>query len=452
MTDTSQDAAGVVEDNDPKIVEVIFKGVESPRRLQNAEDIRRGIVRHTFDVPAASIDAETLVTLDGPNPRTPNVRKKAAKRLRDSLEGVDPSRVGAFHLAHGGVRGLVKAFEKLDDTTYRATFEVGTGVKSQDHGIANGLHTIAVVRDALQSELIPQGQYLTFTLLEQVERELVPYIGEGLNTNIQVAEESIIDLGGAFNPFKDALADKPYFSEFGWHENESGSYDARDLFAVLNALNVVRYPNEMRDRHPIESYEKQSSTIAAFHQEHQAADGKPTSFESMIPIMADALYLYDWIGFDAYERYKVAVPGGSPGGLAIMEARMDKANMAKADAWSFPFLAGDGSDIVKSTYRLAKGARFAMLAAFRNFVVFDESSGQMQWGGGFDAVLDAWRALGGDMMVTAKDVSQAVNYNPNAVGKNRPFWRQLHQMAAGYRLEKEAEQLRMELETYKTKR
>jgi hypothetical protein len=56
------------------------------------------------------------------------------------------------------------------------------------------------------------------------------------------------------------------------------------------------------------------------------------------------------------------------------------------------------------------------------------------------------------MMVTAKDVSQAVNYNPNAVGKNRPFWRQLHQMTASYRLEKEAEQLRKELETYKTRR
>lgn len=449
----SQGTASLAEASDPKIIEVIFEGVESARRLQNAEDIRRGIVRHTFDVPAASIDAETLVKLDGPNPRTPNVRKKAAKRLRDSLEGVDPSRVGAFHLAHGGVRGLVKSFEKIDDTTYRATFEVGTGVKSQDHGIANGLHTIAVIRDALQGDLIPQGQYLTFTLLEEVERELVPYIGEGLNTNIQVAEESIIDLGGAFDPFKDALADRPYASEFGWHENESGSYDARDLFAILNALNVQRYPNESRDRHPIESYEKQSATITAFHQEHQAADGAPTSFESMIPIMADALYLYDWIGFDAYERYKAAVPGGSPGGLAIMEARLDKSNMAKPDAWSFPFISEDGDDVVRATYRLAKGARFAMLAAFRNFVVLDEASGQLRWGaGGFDAVLDAWTALGGDMMVTAKDVSQAVNYNPNAVGKNRPFWRQLHQMAASYRLEKEAEQLRMELETYKTKR
>jgi hypothetical protein len=436
----------------PSTVEVVFHGVESPRRLQNAEDIRRHIVRHTFDVPAANLDADTLVKLDGPNPRTPNTRKKAVKRLRDSLEGVDPTRIGAFHLAHSGIRGLVKTFEKLDDTTYKATFEVNTGAKSQEHGIANGLHTIAVVQQAAKEGLIPQGQYLTFTLIEHVDRELVPYIGEGLNTNLQVAEESIIDLGGAFDPFKDALADRSYFSEFGWHENEGGEFDARDLFAILNALNVKRYPNEERDRHPIESYEKQGATVSAFNQEHRTAGGKLTSFESMIPILCDALYLHDWISRDAYYRYKDAVPTGSPGGLAIMEARLQKDNTAKQDAWSFPFISDGKPEVVRDTYRLAKGARFAMLAAFRNFVGINEATDEMYWIGGFQAVLDAWNALGGEMMITAKDVSQSVNYNPNAVGKNRPFWRQLHQMAASYRLERETEKLRKELEAFKTGR
>jgi hypothetical protein len=434
----------------PAIVEVTFNGVESARRLQNAEDIRRGIVRHTFDIPAGNIDADTLVKLDGPNPRTPNIRKKAAKRLRESLEGVDPTRVGAFHLAHAGIRGLVKSFEKIDDTTYKATFEINTGTKSQDHGIGNGLHTIAVVQDAVKNDLIPNEQYLTFTLVENVPRDLVPYIGEGLNTNIQVAEESIIDLGGAFDPFKTALRDKPYFSEFGWHENESGAYDARDLFSILNALNPERYPNDERDRHPLESYEKQSSPVLAYAEEHRNAKSKPTSFERMIPILPQALYLYDWIGYDAYNRYKDAVPSGSPGSLAIMESRLQKDNTAKPDAWSFPFISEGKPEVVRGTYRISKGVRFAMLAAFRNFVSVDDE-GYMYWAGGFDAALDAWAAVGGEMMITAKDVSQAVNYNPNAVGKNRPFWRQLHQMAAGYRLEKEAEQLRKELEAFKTK-
>ena len=52
-------------------VEVLFKGVETPKRLQNAEDIERGIVRHTFDVPAKMLDADVLLGLDSPKPSHP---------------------------------------------------------------------------------------------------------------------------------------------------------------------------------------------------------------------------------------------------------------------------------------------------------------------------------------------------------------------------------------------
>jgi hypothetical protein len=97
-------------------------------------------------------------------------------------------------------------------------------------------------------------------------------------------------------------------------------YAVAALGAILNALNVTRYPNANRDKNPIESYEKQSRVIAAFSNEKDDPNrkGEPTSFERMIPILTDALYLYDWIGYDAGTRYKEAVPGGSPGSLAIM--------------------------------------------------------------------------------------------------------------------------------------
>jgi hypothetical protein len=429
-----------------KVIEVTFTGVESPKRLQNSEDARRGTVRHTFDVRAGDIAADVLVTLDGPNPRTPNIHKKAAKRLKESLQGVDPSTVGAFHLAHFGIRGIVKSLKRIDDTTYKATFEVETGTKSEDDGIANGLHTIAVIQEAVKEGAIPAEQYVTFTLIENVPRELVPYIGEGLNTNIQVAEESIIDPGGAFDPFKDALANTVYRNEIGWHENEPGEYDARDVFAILNALNVVRYANDEKDRHPIESYEKQSACIAAFNAEQKAKkNGQKSSFEAMIPILTDALFLYDTIRSDAGERYREANPTGRPGGLAIMEARRGKDGTAKPDVWTFPFIS-DAQPYTRGTYRLAKGVTFAMLAAFRNFVRYDDQKERMEWIGGFASVLKAWKDVGPDMMVAANDVSQAVNYNPNAVGKNRPLWRQLHQMIASYRLEMEAAELRKELE------
>ena len=435
-----------------KKIEITFTGVESARRLQNTADAKRKIVRHTFDVQAGSLSPDLLLELDGPNPRTPNIRKKAAKQLKESLIGADPSTVGAFHLAHSGVRGVVKSFKRIDDTTYKAVFETGTGTKSEDHGIANGLHTVAVIGEALKGGEIPPEQYVTFTLIENVPRTLVPYVGEGLNTNIQVAEESIINLGGAFEPFKDAIRGTTYFDEIGWHENDSGEYDARDVFAILNALNVVLYPNEDKDRHPVESYEKQSRCIAAFHEEVRDKENHEagvSSFEAMIPILRDTLFLYDTIRSDARSRYLKAVPGGKPGRLAIMEARYGKDGNALPDVWSFPFISDGKDSYERGTYRLAKGVTFAMLAAFRNFVQFDEKRNRMSWMGGFKAVRTAWETNGGDMMMAANDVSQAVNYNPNAVGKNRPLWRQLHQMISSYQLQIEAESLRSELAAMK---
>lgn len=432
-----------------KTVQVTFQGVETPKRLQNSEDQRRSIVRHTFDIPAANLASDVLLTLDGPNPRTPNVHRKAAKRLKESLQGVDQASCGAFHLAHSGIRGIVKSLRRVDETTYRATFEVETGSKSEDHGIANGLHTIAVVQQALREGEIPPNQYINVTLIENVDRALVPYIGEGLNTNIQVAEESIINLGGAFEPFKDAIADMPYRNDIGWHEGQSGEYDARDVFAILTALNVHRYANEDRDRHPIEAYEKQSKCVAAFKEETDAAGGDVQSYVGMIPLLKDALYLHDLIRAEAGDRYKDIRPDGKPGALAIMEKRVGKDGIAKPDVWSFPFLTEGKASTRKGTYRLAKGVTYAILAAFRNFVEYDAKTGSMRWVGGFDGVVKAWNSLGGEMVVAANDVSQSVNYNPNAVGKNRPLWRQLHQMMAAYRLEVETLELRQELEAMK---
>ncbi len=53
------------------------------------------------------------------------------------------------------------------------------------------------------------------------------------------------------------------------------------------------------------------------------------------------------------------------------------------------------------------------------------------------------------MMVTAKDVSKAAGYSPSAVGKNRPFWRQCHQIAATYLMQQEYERMRSELDQLK---
>ena len=428
-----------IEDNDFREVVVQFQGVESPKRMSNAEDIANEVTRHVFDVPACLIPVDELLVLDGPNPRQPNTRKKAAKLVKESLTGVRGEARGKFHHAHGGIRMLASEVKKLNDSTLEVTFRVDGASTTSDDGVANGLHTIALIGEAIAEEADLNGQYVTVTVIENLDRSIVPYVAEGLNTSLQVTAESIINLRGAFKPFEDAISGQHYRDRFAWSENDPGDYDVRDILAILNALNVARYPNAQTDRHPVESYEKQSAVVKAF-------DDDEGSFVSMAPLLVDALFLYDLIGCDSYERYRDEVPEGRSGGLAIMDRKKALDGSAKSDVWEFPFISEDPEDPKRATYRLSKGARFAMLAAFRNFVVMNPDTGQAEWAGGFEAVKQAWQKLGGELTVSAKETSQALGYNPQSVGKNRPLWKQFHDRVARYRAKVEMKRLKAEVE------
>ena len=48
--------------------------------------------------------------------------------------------------------------------------------------MTNALHTIAVIQEALKEGEISPDQYVTFTLVENARPELIPYVGEGLNS------------------------------------------------------------------------------------------------------------------------------------------------------------------------------------------------------------------------------------------------------------------------------
>lgn len=423
----------------PKHVVVRFPGVESIKRIQNAADrqIGESVVRHTFDIKAVDVPAQELCELDGPNPRTPNLRKKQAKSLKASLTGGDLSTVGAFHLAHAGIRAIVTSFKPVNSakTEWEATFTVGVEDDKPDDGVANGLHTLKLIAEAqANDEAIPEDQYVTFTLLQGVNRDLIPYIGEGLNTSIQVQPESILNLAEAFEPFKEALSDEPYADLIGWQENANLKYDARDVFSVINALNVARYPVG-GTTHPIESYEKQSRCIEAYEKEWRENDENPsaTSFGAMIPMISDALELYHVIRHDSYDIYR-SEPGTRAGALSIMESRKDRNNRAKDDSFSFDFMPLNSGLTVTGTYCLANGVAYAMLAAMRNYVEYDEDAGVMRWTTSFEEVKDAWRSLAVEMIRAAQETSQSLNYNPNAVGKNRPLWSQLNQMVENQQL------------------
>lgn len=428
-----------------------FEGVETARRMQNERDKALGIVRHLMDVPVVSIGSG-LTKLNGPNPRpVPSTKKKVAKQMEASLLNIDVPMDDVFHLAHLGIT-IVGDVDRVDDTTYDVTFELDESDDSREpsDGIVNGLHTLAVFEKVLSQALVSQRQYVTFTVISGIPTQqrdtLIPWIARGRNTVLQVKDQSIDNLMGLFAPLKEVVADKPYAGLIGWEESARTPYDVLDVIAILTALNPTAFPNESgrgdEITHPVMAYEKQSSCLKLF--EDPKLRG---SYSAMVPLLPEALHLYDTIRSTAVDAYNAERRKG--GNLRIIEKKPDHEGKAISDAWEFPFIRNtDGTYGRRGAYRLSAGATFATLAAFRVFVRPTGENRSMRWDGGFEAVLEAWCQLGEEMMLSCAETSQSLGgpNNMNAVGKHRPLWRGLHKTAKGYAAEVENRRLRAQLE------
>jgi hypothetical protein len=297
---------------------------------------------------------------------------------------------------------------------------------------------------------VSNRQYVTFTVISGIPNRdrdtLIPWIARGRNTVLQVKDQSIDNLMGLFEPFKEALANKDYSHLIGWEESAKTPYDVMDVIAIMTALNPVAFPNDAGPgeevTHPVIAYEKQSACLKLFEDPNLRS-----SYLAMVPLLPEALHLYDVIRSTAVEVYNTDRRKG--GHLRIIEKKLGTDGKAVPNAWSFPFIENnDGTYGRRGTYRLSAGATFATLAAFRVFVRPNGARSTMRWDGGFRAVLEAWESLGEEMMVSCAETSQSLGgpNNMNAVGKHRPLWRGLHKSAKGYAAEIENKRLRAQLE------
>lgn len=436
-------------------VELLLEGVEAARRLENASDKRLGIVRHQFDVPVRSL--ERLKIYSGANPRKhPKVKSRVARQIRQSLLNEDTV-ADAFHLAHLGITVVATDFRKIDgqDDKWLLKFRVDEDGDEPQDGIVNGLHTLAVIEDLLGAgtEISPQ-QYVSFTVITGIPDDdratIVPFIAKGRNTVLQVKDESIDNLMKRFDTIKSAINPYPYAKEIGWEESADADYDVLDVLAIMTALNPILYPNESNGNgditHPIIAADHKRACLKRFEEDTQA-------YNRLAHLLPDMLHLYDLIRSDARDRYNETGKGKRGGRLRVMTSRKvkDRKTGEKRtieNALYFPFLrTGKNAFGKHGTWELTYSATFAILAAFRNFVVEGED-GTYQWRGGFEAVERAWRKLGAELVITCQDTAETLPEHKMAVllGRNRPLWNGLHKIVKEYLTRQESEQRAAELE------
>lgn len=356
--------------------------------------------RHVLVMPVRSLPMG--LPLD-PNARRPNIRKRVYQDVLRSLLN-EEGEPGTFHLKNKGITVIAESVKQKGDNEYIVVLKKGI------HGIVDGGHTYKLITDNLTS--LPEEQFVQVEIRTGIPDTWVPEIAGGLNTSVQVQDMSLDNLSGNFEWLKKELRKEAYFKKIAWSENDPGDFDARDIIALLMVFNVSLFPND-RDEHPVAAYEKKSQALKAF-------EDKPKTFELMTPIVRDVLKLHDVVAKESREVWNKEV-GGNAGNLAFMEGR-------KKGTWDFIFT-GDASE-----YRLYSGALYPILGAFRWYVRTDPLTGTASWRDGFEEVRKAWRSIAPELLKATLQQSNELGRNPNAIGKSRNHWANLHTRVAKFDL------------------
>lgn len=334
---------------------------------------------------------------DDPNARLPNTKKRVYREIEASLLNGDGHEPGTFHLKHKGITIIASSVQRDGDDQYTIVLKPG-------HGIVDGGHTYRLILDNQDNSDLPDDQYVKLEVITNIPEDWIAEIAGGLNTSVQVQDMSLDHLAGRFDWIKQELESESYFDALAWREGEDGEYDARDIIAIMTCFLIEVFPNNGSE-HPIFAYEKKSKALQLFEEQ-------PEAYTKLQPILKDILRLHDTIALEARSRWNEETKGKAGRATFMEENRSD-----------FIFIDQDAS---ASDYRLSNAALYPMLAAFRWMVEEDPKSKKYRWRGGFKATLERWAAAAPDLMKHTFNQNTDSGRTPNALGKSRAHWNNLH--------------------------
>lgn len=370
-----------------------------------------GVTKHNFLVQAKQFP-KALPT--GANARDPvGMNRRVYKDVTESLR-TNEALPGSFDLMNLGVTVIADRVEMVDKKTFRVFI-------NDEDGIVNGAHTARIIEQCQADDDIPDEQYVevrVVTGLEHAPATLKADIAKGQNTGIAVRAESIYDTQGLFRYLRETVHDQSWADRISWRESDPGDYDVRDLTSVLEALNVLDFPNDS-NRHPVHAYEKWSIGVNRYAQDFKEHQDDPESrtYAAIEPLLIDGLHLYDRIRHDFRPIFNDTISKAG-GRMRIVEE-------APASKSKFDFVF---ANLPSEKYRLTKGATFPIFGAFRNCVVYDEAEHRCRWRGGFEAVLRQWEEISPDLVRETYEATKDIGRTPDVLGKNRSHWANLHRV------------------------
>jgi hypothetical protein len=235
------------------------------------------------------------------------------------------------------------------------------------HGIVNGGHTYAAIRDAIDNaDDVTRASlaraHVRLHLLQGIDESKVAEIAEGLNRSKQVDDPSLANLKGHFDRIREVLEGKPGAETIAYHQGGPGETYVTEVLVILELFNCERFD---RKRHPHYLLNRSKSALEFYKRD---LDERPSPSEVLVPKLPEILVLSDLIKKHTPEAAKRI--GFEFGRMKIGKARAGSQTNRNV---SLPFL-GE-----RMAYHVPNGWLYPMLAAFRANVDWDLHHRRFEW-------------------------------------------------------------------------
>ncbi len=235
------------------------------------------------------------------------------------------------------------------------------------HGIVNGGHTYAAIRDAIENAddvtlKSLKRAYVRLHILQGLEETKVTEIAEGLNRSKQVDDPSIANLQGHFDKIRTVMKGRPGDGVIAYHQGGPGDIYITEILVTLELFNCDRFD---RRRHPHYLLSRSKSALEFYCKDLEC---RPSPAELLVQRLPEILVLSDLIKKETPIAAKRI--GFEFGRMKIGKARAGSQNNRNI---ALPFLNE------QMAYHVPNGWLYPMLAAFRANVDWDIRTMKFEW-------------------------------------------------------------------------
>ncbi len=170
-------------------------------------------------------------------------------------------------------RGITILADTVEHTRYGLEITLTDPAK---HGIVDGGHTYAAIRQVIDSGDSVTGAFVKLHIIEGAEASLVPSMAAGLNRSRQVDDPSLANLQGQFAPLKTALGG----FAIAFHQGDSGSMYISEVLVCLEMFNEHRWT---ANKHPARLYNRQSLGLRYFAEDMERDRAHTAALIMLLP-------------------------------------------------------------------------------------------------------------------------------------------------------------------------